>query len=526
MIYDQCWGGRVKNIPTSFTDQHRFALTDDQILELSTWAEKIAEHYDRPMDIEWALDGENENLYILQARPETVQSRREISVIKKARLIVQEDEELEVIVRGQPVGEGIVSGKAIVLKNSHDVGNFSPGDIIVAKETDPDWVPLMKEAGGLITDSGGRTSHAAIVSRELGIPAVIGTGNGTGSFSYGQEVTLCCEEGFGVVYRGIHPFEEETVDISNLAKPRVPLMLNMANPEMAMHWWKLPAAGIGLARMEFIITNHVKVHPMAVACMNDEEPPEFSSQIERLSSHYDSPAKYFIDTLSMGIATIAASVYPRPVIVRFSDFKTNEYANLIGGRSYEPVEANPMLGFRGASRYYDPAYRPGFELECAAVKRAREELGFDNITVMIPFCRTVEEADKVLAVMAENGLGRGENNLEVFVMAEIPSNIILADEFADRFDGFSIGSNDLTQLVLGVDRDSEKLTAVFDERNPAIKSMITSLIETAHRKGRKVGICGQAPSDYPDFARFLLDAGIDSISLTPDRFVTTCQHLS
>jgi len=526
MVYDQGWGGRVKNTHTSFTDQHRFALTDDQILELARWAEKIAIHYKRPMDIEWALDGQNHNLYILQARPETVQSRGSKSVIKKAKLIVKDDAPLEVMIKGHPIGEGIAAGKAVVMKNVHDTRNFKPGDIIVTKETNPDWVPLMKVAGGLIADSGGRTSHAAIVSRELGLPAVIGTGNGTQSFSYGQEVTLCCEEGVGVVYRGIHPFEEQIIDIGVLATPRVPLMLNMASPEMAMHWWKLPSAGIGLARMEFIITNYLKVHPMAIAAFDGDEPPEFSVQIERLCPQFASPRQFFIETLSMGISTIAASVYPRPVIVRFSDFKTNEYANLIGGKAYEPIESNPMLGFRGASRYYDDDYRPGFELECAALKRAREELGFDNIILMIPFCRTLEEADRVLAVMAENGLRRGENGLQVYVMAEIPSNIILASDFADRFDGFSIGSNDLTQLVLGVDRDSDKLTHVFDERNPAVKSMIISLIAAAHAKGRKVGICGQAPSDYPDFAEFLLNAGIDSISLTPDSFVAACKNLS
>ncbi|MEX2578763.1 MAG: phosphoenolpyruvate synthase [Verrucomicrobiales bacterium] len=526
LVYDQAWGGRVRNARTPFTDQFRFALDDDQILKLARWAVEIESHYDRPMDIEWALDGNTDELYIVQARPETVHSRKRRKILASARLVLEEGEAPEVLLEGQAVGRGIVSGRAVVMRNVWDSKKFNRGDIIVAKETNPDWVPLMKIAGGLVTDAGGRTSHAAIVCRELGIPAVIGTGKATESFFYGQEITLVCEGGRGLVYRGAIPHEETSVDLETLPESPIPLMLNLANPDAAMEWWELPTSGVGLVRMEFIITNILKVHPMAVATLDTNRRTEFAVQVEKMAPQFESPREFFVQSLAMGIGMIAASAYPDPAIVRFSDLKTNEYANLVGGRGFEPVEQNPMLGFRGASRYYHEDYRPGFELECEAIKRVRGKMGFRNVIVMIPFCRTVEEADRVLEVMAECGLERGKDDLHVYMMAEIPSNIVLADQFADRFDGFSIGSNDLTQLVLGIDRDSEKLQPLFDEGNEAVKTMISQLISIAHGAGKKVGICGQAPSDCPDFARFLVDQGIDSISLNPDSVIDISRKLA
>lgn len=526
MTYDHSLGGRVHNAHTTLADQTRFALSNDQILHLARWAATIEQHYGRPMDLEWALDGETDQLFILQARPETVQSQKTQGFLTRSHILFDEGEPPEILLSGQAVGSGVVAGKAVVLRNIGEAGRCKPGDIIIAKETDPDWVPLMKIAGGLVTDTGGRTSHTAIVCRELGIPAVIGTGEATKTFFYGQEITLSCEGGKGVIYRGIHRHEETTIDLSKVPAPPIPIMLNVANPETAMLSWKLPTSGIGLARMEFIIANSIKVHPMAIATLTEDHRSDWSTKIGKMALQFETPHRFFVETLSMGIGMIAASTYPDQVIVRFSDFKTNEYANLIGGKEFEQAEPNPMLGFRGASRYYHEDYRPGFELECEAIRTVREKMGFENVTVMIPFCRTVAEADKVLAVMEECGLKRGDRSLEVYVMAEIPSNIILADQFADRFDGFSIGSNDLTQLVLGIDRDSEKLQSLFDERNEAVTTMISQLIKTAHQKGRKVGICGQAPSDHPDFARFLVDAGIDSISLNPDSVVSICQKLA
>ena len=392
--------------------------------------------------------------------------------------------------------------------------------------TSPDWVPIMKRAAGIITDQGGRTSHAAIVSRELGVPAIVGTRHATEMLRSGQEITLCCSEGeFGFVYDGKLRFETQEISVSNLPASTVPLMINVSSPEEAFHWWRLPCDGIGLARMEFIINNIIKIHPMALVHFDQVKDKKDRRAIEALTKGYADRKQYFVDLLGQGIARIAAARYPDPVIVRMSDFKTNEYANLLGGKTFELEEENPMLGFRGACRYYSPRYREGFALECRALKKAREELKMTNIIPMIPFCRTLEEADKVLAVFAEEGLKRGENDLKVYMMAEIPSNVILAEEFAERFDGFSIGSNDLTQLVLGVDRDSQELSPLFDERNLAVKRMIEELILKAHKKHCKVGICGQAPSDYPEFARFLADLKIDSISLNPDSVIRTIHNL-
>ena len=524
MVYGEKWSSRVKTVNTAFLDRRRFALNDSQILQLARWAKTIEDHYGHPMDIEWALDGESGDMYVVQARPETVQSQAGTSAFKTARLLTENPHK---IVEGQAIGSTIASGTVAILKNLADGAKFKVGQILVASMTDPDWVPLMKKAAGIITDHGGRTSHAAIVSRELGVPAVIGTGDATRELYNGQEVTLSCAEGeHGVVYRGLLDFEEEEIQLTGIPDTKTKLMLNIASPEAAMHWWRLPADGIGLARMEFIISNLIKIHPMALVKFDELEDGNLKRKIRDMTDHYATPADYFIDNLAMGIGYIAASRYPNPVIVRMSDFKTNEYAKLIGGGGFEPAEENPMIGFRGASRYYHPAYREGFELECQAVRKAREGIGLSNIIVMIPFCRTLEEADKVLEVMAGCGLERGKDGLEVYVMAEVPSNIILAREFAKRFDGFSIGSNDLTQLTLGIDRDSELLADVFDERNPAVTQLIEMLLDAAHEEGCKVGICGQGPSDHPDFAEFLVKAGIDSISLTPDRIIPTKKRIA
>ena len=524
MVYGEKWSSRVKTVNTPLQDRRRFALRDVEILQLARWAKTIEDHYGRPMDIEWALDGESGELFIVQARPETVQSRSENQAFKTARLI---EENPKLLLEGLAIGSTIASGKVAIVESLAEARDFQQGEILVARQTDPDWVPLMKKAAGIITDHGGRTSHAAIVSRELGVPAVIGTGHATRELFKGQEVTLSCAEGEqGRVYRGLLEFEESEIDLSEIPSTKTKVMLNIASPDAAFRWWRLPADGIGLARMEFIINSMIKIHPMALVKLDEIEDSSLQRKLRLLTQHYQNPIDYFVDKLSMGIAHIAASRYPDPVIVRTSDFKSNEYAQLLGGELFEPHEANPMIGFRGASRYYSPDYREGFELECRALKKAREEIGMKNIIVMIPFCRTLEEADRVLEVMAENGLARGADGLEVYVMAEIPSNIILAREFAQRFDGFSIGSNDLTQLVLGVDRDSEQLADLFDERNPAVKAMISQLIEVAHDEDCKVGICGQGPSDHPDFAEFLVEAGIDSISLTPDSVIRTKQRIA
>lgn len=513
MIYAAGGTKSTKNIDTPDWQRKQFVLSDSEILILARWAKTIEDHYQRPMDMEWAKDGESQELYIVQARPETVQSQRESSFVKSYTL----SQPGKKLVTGLAIGEAIAAGEVSVIKHVEDIALFRDDTILVTEMTDPDWVPIMTRARGIITDHGGRTSHAAIVSRELGIPAVVGTGNATQLLKDGQKVTLSCAEGNeGYIYDGILKYETSQLNMADIPETKTRIMMNIANPTAAFRWWRLPCNGIGLARMEFIINNIIKIHPMALVKFDALKSEPARRQIEELTQGYQDKTEYFVEHLARGIAQIAASQFPDPVIVRMSDFKTNEYANLIGGAQFEPKEENPMLGFRGASRYYDERYRDGFALECRAIKRAREETGLTNIVVMIPFCRTIDEADKVLKVMAGNGLKRHENDLEVYVMCEIPSNVILAEEFAALFDGFSIGSNDLTQLVLGVDRDSSSLAKLFDENNEAVKRMMASVIVSAHKAGRKVGICGQAPSDYPDLAAYLVRLGIDSISLNPD----------
>lgn len=513
MIYAARGPKPTKTVNTSKAEREAMVLDDDDVLTLARWAVTIEKHYGTPMDMEWAKDSDSGELYCVQARPETVHSQKQSGAFKSYRL----EETGEVLARGVAIGESIAAGRVRILKSPQEIDRFEDGDVLVTERTDPDWGPIMKRATAIITDHGGRTSHAAIVSRELGVPAIVGTGSGTAVLKDGQEVTVSCAEGSeGRIYAGILEFEERDIDIENLPEAPVQLMINLAAPDAAFRWWRLPVQGVGLARMEFIISNVIKIHPLALTRFDQVQDKKARKRIEELTVGYEDKTEYFIEHLSRGIAMIAASQYPDPVIVRMSDFKTNEYAKLIGGEQFEPREENPMLGFRGASRYYSDRYKDGFALECRAVKKAWEEIGLDNIVVMLPFVRSPREADRVIEVMAEHGLRRGENGLQLYMMCEIPSNVFLAEQFAERFDGFSIGSNDLTQLVLGVDRDSEELSALFDERDEAVKRAIVQVIEKAHQSGCKVGICGQAPSDYPDFAQFLVDSGIDSISLNPD----------
>jgi pyruvate,water dikinase len=498
-------------------------LEDDAILELARWAVAIEHHYDRPMDIEWARDGKTGELFIVQARPETVQSAREAAALKTYTL----KDKGERLLSGLSIGDAIAAGEVCRLESAADIEQFVDDAVLVTGMTDPDWVPIMKRASAIVTDHGGRTSHAAIVSRELGLPAIVGTADATTRLADGQEVTVSCAEGDkGFVYAGIADFESHDLDLDDIPDTETEVMLNIANPDAALRWWRLPSDGVGLARMEFIINNLIKIHPLALIHPEQVEDTQTRERIDQLTAAWDDKDRYFVDRLAEGVARIAASQYPRPVIVRMSDFKTNEYARLLGGSGFEPAEANPMLGWRGASRYYSDEYRAGFALECRAIRKAREEIGLDNIVVMIPFCRTPEEADRVLRVMADEGLERGKRGLQVFVMAEIPANVILAEAFAQRFAGFSVGSNDLTQLVLGVDRDSDRLAPLFDDRHEAVRRSIASLIEKAHDAGRKVGLCGQAPSDHPEFASFLVESGIDSISVNPDSFVAVKQHVA
>jgi pyruvate,water dikinase len=523
LVYAEDGDEPTRLVDTDEAERARPVLSDDQILQLARWAVAIEAHYGRPMDMEWALDGETGELFIVQARPETVQSRMEAGALKSYRLI----EQGERLVQGNAIGDAIAAGKVCRMDQPGRATEFPEGGILVTAMTDPDWVPIMKRAAAIVTDHGGRTSHAAIVSRELGLPAVTGTGNATGTLKDGQEVTVSCAEGdAGFVYEGELEFEAKDISLDDIPKTRTQVMLILADPAAALRWWRLPADGVGLARMEFVINNHIKIHPMALVNWDSLEDAEAKARIADLTRSWDDKQKFFVDTLAQGIGRIAASRYPKPVILRLSDFKSNEYARLIGGKAFEPEEENPMLGWRGASRYYSPDYQAGFALECRAVKMLREEMGFDNVIVMIPFCRTPAEADRVLEVMAENGLTRGERGLEVYVMCEIPANVILAEAFAERFDGFSIGSNDLTQLTLGVDRDSARLAELFDERDEAVKALIRQVIEKAHALGRKVGLCGQAPSDHPDFAAFLVKVGIDSVSVNPDSFLAVKQAVA
>ncbi len=517
-------GGRsVKEIPVPQADRRRFVLSDDEALALARWAMIVEEHYskrsgrDVPMDLEWAKDGRTGELFIVQARPETVHSQRaagaELEVFRLAR-------KGNAIVVGKSVGARIGTGTARVVRSEEDLHRFRAGEVLVVEMTDPDWEPVLRKAAAVVTDRGGRTCHAAIVSREMNLPCVVGTGTATESIRDGQQVTVSCAEGdLGKVYDGVLPFEREQIDPAKLPIPRVPLMLNLADPGHAFRLGCLPelaAAGVGLMRIEFLVSTWIGVHPMALVHLERVLDPAVRAQIRQRAAAYPSLPEFFVSRLAEGVAQIGAAFYPRPVIVRFSDFKTNEYGGLLGGEPFEPVEQNPMIGFRGASRYYDERYREGFALECAAIRRVRETMGLSNVIVMIPFCRTLGEARAVLAEMAKHGLQRGRNGMQVYVMCEIPNNVILAAEFSDLFDGFSIGSNDLTQLTLGVDRDSDLLAHLFDERDPGVKRMIEMVVERAHAKGRKVGICGEAPSNYPEFASWLADIGIDSMSLNPD----------
>ena len=519
MIYMVEGEGSTKNVPVSTQERSQFILNDEEIIQLAQWGVKIEEHYSktagsyRPMDIEWAKDGITGELFILQARPETVKSQSKKNVLESYFL----KERGKVLVRGRSVGEKIGAGPVNVLSGAREIERFKKGEILVTQMTDPDWEPIMKIAAGIVTDRGGRTCHAAIISRELGIPCVVGTGNGSEILRDYSSATVCCSEGeTGLVYEGLLDFEVKHFDMEHLEKPQTKIMMNVGNPDNAFHLSFIPNDGVGLARVEFIINNSVRIHPMALVHFDDLSDDHARKEIEQLTAGYEDKKLFFIDRLAQGVAKIAAAFYPRDVIVRMSDFKSNEYANLIGGSEFEPVEDNPMIGFRGACRYYDESYREGFGLECLAMKKVRDEMGLTNVKLMIPFVRTVKEGGLVVAEMRKYGLIQGQNGLELYMMCEVPSNVILADEFSEVFDGFSIGSNDLTQLVLGLDRDSEKVSHIFDERDDAVKRMIQLVIERAKKNGKKIGICGQAPSDYPEFAEFLVRCGIDSISLNPD----------
>ena len=508
-------------------EQRQFALNDDEILILARWACIIEEHYGVPMDIEWAKNGANGELFVVQARPETVHSQVDLASLRTYVL----EEKGKLLLRGEPVGTKIGQGEVCVIEDSSEIQKFKDGQVLVADMTDPDWEPIMKIASGIVTNKGGRTCHAAIVSRELGVPCVISTGNGTEVLKEIKEVTIDCSGGEGRIYEGKLKYRIDEVEVTKLPRPKTRIMMNFGIPSGAFIQSQIPNDGVGLAREEFIINSYIGIHPMALieydklkkAASEDEKLAKVIKEIDEKSAAYEDKREFFIDTLAMGIAKIAAGFYPNEVIVRFSDFRTNEYANLIGGYRYEPKERNPMIGWRGASRYYDERFKPAFGLECQAIKRVRDEMGLTNVKVMVPFCRTPEEGRKVIEAMGEFGLRRGENGLEVYVMCEIPSNVILAEEFADVFDGFSIGSNDLTQLTLGLDRDSELVAHIFDERNEAVKRLVKQVIDAAHRHKprRKIGICGQAPSDFPDFADYLVRCGIDSMSMNPDVVLST-----
>lgn len=524
LVYDSGGGRMVKNIPVAPGDRIKFALAEDEILELARWACIVEDHYSAkrgqhaPMDLEWAKDGRTGELFIVQARPETVQSRKDVDVLETYTLARRS----VVLASGRSVGAKVATGRVRVIQSAQFLDQFQEGEVLVTDKTDPDWQPIMKKAAAIITNRGGRTCHAAIVSRELGVPAIVGTEHGTAQLKSGQVVTVSCAEGdTGFVYEGKLPFEVTRTDLKALGRPRTKVMMNLANPEEAFSLSFIPNEGVGLARMEFIVTTYIKIHPLALVDFEKLADPGVKAEIDGLTAGYADKPRFFVDRLAQGVAMLAAAFYPKDVILRLSDFKTNEYANLIGGKPYEPDEENPMLGFRGASRYYHPRYQAGFALECRAARKVRDEMGLTNLKLMIPFCRTLDEGRKVQAEMAKHGLVRGGNGLEIYVMCEIPSNVILADEFCEIFDGFSIGSNDLTQLILGVDRDSEIVAPIFDERNAAVKKMIAQVIASCRRKGRKIGICGQAPSDYPEFAQFLVEQGIDSISLNPDTVLKT-----
>lgn len=529
MVYDQSGSKLTKNIPVSQCDRVAFALTDDEILQLGHWACVIEEHYSKvrgtytPMDIEWAKDGITQELFIVQARPETVQSQKSHNVLRTYRLLATGNE----LVTGSAVGEMIGQGKARVILDISQINQFQSGEVLVTNRTDPDWEPIMKKASAIVTNTGGRVCHAAIIAREMGIPAIVGCGNATKVIPDGQEITVSCANGeTGRVYQGLIPYQVEEIALEKLPPTPTKIMMNVGNPEEAFSFSAIPNDGVGLARMEFIIANQIKVHPLALVHFEQLEDKLVAEKIAALTSQYQEKTQFFVDKLAAGIGTIAAAFYPKPVIVRLSDFKSNEYANLLGGKQFEPKEENPMIGWRGASRYYDERYRQGFALECQAMKKVRDEMGLNNVILMVPFCRTPKEGERVLAEMARHGLVRSENDLQVYVMCELPSNVILAAEFSKIFDGFSIGSNDLTQLTLGLDRDSELVAHLFDERDEAVKQMIANAIHSVKQNGRKIGICGQAPSDYPEFAQFLVNEGIDSISLNPDSVLKTRLELN
>lgn len=510
----------TKNVSVAKEDQEKFAITDKEVLQLAKWGCIIEDHYKKPMDMEWARDGKTGKLFIVQARPETVQSRKNTNILEE--YILDNSKKKNIITIGSSVGDRIGSGKANIIKSAENIYDFKPGDVLVTEMTDPDWEPIMKIASAIVTNSGGRTCHAAIISRELGIPCVVGTGNGTEIIKSGKEITVSCAEGStGYVYENKIDFKIKKTNLQKLPKNKTKIMMNVGNPESAFALSFIPNDGVGLAREEFIINEYIKIHPKALINFNSLKDKKAKQQIELLTKGYKNKKDYFVEKLAEGIGRIGVAFYPKPVIVRFSDFKSNEYANLIGGEGFEPVEHNSMIGWRGASRYYDPLYKEAFGLECKAIKKVREVMGIDNIIVMVPFCRTVEEGKMVQSVMKEFGLERGKNGLQVYMMVEIPSNVILIDQFSKIFDGYSIGSNDLTQLTLGVDRDSSLVAHVYDERNDAVKTLIKQAIEGAKRNNKKIGICGQAPSDFPDFADFLMKNKIDSISLNPDTVLKT-----
>ncbi|HTY32176.1 phosphoenolpyruvate synthase [Mycobacterium sp.] len=516
----------TRNIPTPKADRARFCITDEDVLELAGYACTIERHYGRPMDIEWAKDGLDGRLYIVQARPETAASQRSLTTVETYVLQGNGPQGKEVLTEGRSVGEKIASGVAKRIDNPDHLSDFRPGQVLVADTTTPDWEPVMKTAAAIVTNRGGRTCHAAIIARELGIPAVVGAGDATTSIPDGEVVTVSCVEGdTGRVYRGEVGFHVDRTEVAGLQRPRTQIMVNLGNPDLAFKTSFLPNDGVGLARMEFIVSEYIKVHPMALLHPEKVGDAEALREIERLTRGYPDGGAFFVERLSEGIGTIAAAFWPKPVVVRMSDFKTNEYASLVGGGAFEPTESNPMIGFRGASRYAHPAYAEGFALECRAMRRVREEMGLTNVVIMLPFVRRVAEADLVLQTMADLGLRRGENGLEVYAMCEIPNNVVLLDQFAQRFDGFSIGSNDLTQLTLGVDRDSEIVAFDYDERDDGVKEMIRLAVEGCRRNGIHSGLCGQAPSDYPDMAEFLVRTGIDSISLNPDVVVKTTRQI-
>ncbi|TXD44965.1 phosphoenolpyruvate synthase [Xanthomonas campestris] len=523
MVYSDVPGERVRIEDTPVELRNTFSISDEDVQELSKQALVIEKHYGRPMDIEWAKDGVSGKLFIVQARPETVKSRSHATQIERFSL---EAKDAKILVEGRAVGAKIGSGVARVVRSLEDMNRVQAGDVLIADMTDPDWEPVMKRASAIVTNRGGRTCHAAIIARELGVPAVVGSGNATDLISDGQEVTVSCAEGdTGFIYDGLLPFERTTTDLGNMPPAPLKIMMNVANPERAFDFGQLPNAGIGLARLEMIIAAHIGIHPNALL-EYDKQDADVRKKIDAKIAGYGDPVSFYINRLAEGIATLTASVAPNTVIVRLSDFKSNEYANLIGGSRYEPHEENPMIGFRGASRYVDPSFTKAFSLECKAVLKVRNEMGLDNLWVMIPFVRTLEEGRKVIEVLEQNGLKQGENGLKIIMMCELPSNALLADEFLEIFDGFSIGSNDLTQLTLGLDRDSSIVAHLFDERNPAVKKLLSMAIKSARAKGKYVGICGQGPSDHPELAEWLMQEGIESVSLNPDTVVDTWLRLA